>query len=739
MSRGNVYRLSFALSNARYSLVEAVEMRIRNGVTTTRISEFAIQAAIECASMHPAYSWVATHIEIANMHKTIKPLFSESVAGLQTNENTFFSQMFLGVVEQHRHVLDSAIVHLRDYDHTFIRKLQDRFLGRKDGRIVERIQHLYMRMAVAIHLDDIKRVLMTYELLSSRQINLDSFTSMYAGTTEKFKTSCYSTSFSSSDMHDMYDAVARAVFAVRGGATVAIAAQGVPCTGRHVTAVHPENNVGIYTMLRFTEGAIAFARKNEDRRTDLVNVTIEAWHIDVRSFVDFHSMHQSELSDQKSITTTISIPDIFMARVDDGSDWSLFCPRNVPELLNLRGQHFDDAYRRYEASVVPRVTVKAKDLWNLITLSIFLAGGPTVIFKDSVNGKNNLTEISPSCHSDLRTGMVDVLGDDDDLYPRNHASLALPLFVTRDNQFDFDRLHYVAREAVYILNSALDASMPELVSLLDHNKDYRCIAIGIHGLADVFAAMRLPFDSTEAADLNVRIAETMYHGALEASWELAALHGPHQHFDRTPLSNGILQYDFWDVQPTGRYDWKVLTDLIRENGVRNASLIAIGPGRGTTWASGFTDSTEPLPSNVLDGNILCPWLVEDLTKLGIWTDNMREDIVTTKGSIQHIPTIPVDIKAIYRTAWEIDPNVIIKMALGRAPFVCQSQSISFHIESPTTDSIGDLLMRAWSCGLKCGIHKLHTRFPEHNGTGSSYEDTDREMSFEEVAPSSNSS
>ncbi|KAJ7186926.1 ribonucleotide reductase [Mycena filopes] len=712
-----------------HSIVEAVEARMKAGVSTVEIDNYAIQISMNSAAIHPAYSWIAAHIEVDNMHRTMQPMFSQSVKAFQDDfGKRSLSKEFLEVVEKNHRVLDAAIIHLRDYDHTYgaVKHMQDHFLGRKDGQVVERIQHMYMRTAVAIHLHDIPSVLSTYELLSSRQLTLDAFVSLSAGTKERFMSATHSMALAAAHVQDLFDAITRAVFSTRRGGTVAISAQGLPCNGRNSHCRHKSS----------------FTRRQQDDRTDLINVALDVWHVDIRAFVDFNTMHRHDLAEQKSVTTTVCIPNIFMTRVKSGGEWSMFCPSVAEDLLHLSGPYFSDAYERYEASSTPRVKMRAKDLWDTILRSIILTGGPSIIFKDNLNG------MSPSCHSDMRTGMIDVLSEEDELYPRNHSSVALPLFVTRNGRFNFENLHQVTKEAVYILNKALDLSLPHLVARMDHNKDYRVIAVGSHGLAvgshglaDVFTAMRMPYESLEAVDLNVQIAETMYHAALEASWELAVVHGAYENFLSSPLANGMMQFNFWDVTPTERYDWRKLSDRIRASGVRNASLIAIGAGSGAQWSSGFTPSTEPLPSNLLDGHILCPWLVDDLDKLGLWNDTVREAIVAADGSIQQISAIPGNIKAIYRTAWEVDPKSILKMVLGRAPFVCHSQNVSFHMETPTIDQLDELMMRAWTSGLKSGIHRLHARFPEQNReeTPSSYEldDTDREMSFDDVlVPSS---
>ncbi|KAJ7106076.1 ribonucleotide reductase [Mycena crocata] len=621
--------------------------------------ELAAEASLRLASSNPAYNRIASHIKVGAMHKTIKPTFSDSVKLLRDGGPTFI-RPFLDAVEKYSATLDAAILHLRDYDltHAAISEMEGRYLGRKDGRILERIQHVYMRVALALNLDDVAGALLMYEHISSRRITLDPFTLLYAGTSEKLQASSFSMCLSNAPVRDMYDAIIKCALAVQNGAKVGIAAQGIPCSGRSGKCHHDKANVGLWSLMTFLDGAASFARNSYKEAVDTVNITVEPWHRDVRACIEFNNLHQNDLSDHKNVTATIAIPDLFMARVDDDGDWSLFCPRDVPDLLSCAGRRFDEAYSRYENSTVARTVIKARELWYTILRSMILTGGPSIIFRDNLNGKSNLPDVSRSlsCHSNLRTGVIDVLGEDEDLYPRNHLAIELPLFVTRDGNFDFNRLHQTAKESVYVLDQAFETSLPHLISMVDRNVEFRAIAIGQNGLADVFASMRLPYESLEAADMNLRIAETIYHGALEASCELAEQHGPYERFQQSPLAQGIMQYNFWDVNTSGAYDWTSLAGRIKIAGVRNAALIAVGPGGFRDPVSGFARSTDPLLSNLTDDNQVNPWLVQDLTRIGVWGIHMRDDIVNAKGSIQQLEGIPADIRAIYRTAWEIDPQ-----------------------------------------------------------------------------------
>ncbi|KAJ7683370.1 ribonucleotide reductase large subunit, partial [Mycena rosella] len=580
--------------------------------------------------------------------------------------------------------------------------------------IIERIQHMFMRVAVTIHLDDIPSVLSTYTLLSSRQIAQDPLMSLYAGTTTQSRTTAYTTSFFNLDLEKLYGAVADCAFAIRNGGRVAISAQNVLCGGRKVPL-----NIGLWALLKLLDSAISLARRTTDTRQDVANLVIQPWHLDIRSALEYHTMHQHDLCDQKCISLTLSVPDIFMSRVESDGDWSLFCPRQVPDLLTTKGQFFERTYIAYEASHVPRVKIRAREIWSIILRAITVTGGPSIIFKDSVDGKTNVPDLPPgSQHGDLRSGVIDSLGTGLELSPCNHVAISLPLLITRERTFDFDKLYQLTKNVVVILNKVHDSTVASMTEKADLIKDYHPIAIGVQGLADVFTALRMPYDSPAAGALNIRIAETMYFAALDASCDLAEKHGPYPAYSRSPLARGIMQFDMWHQNPSSTHlDWTELRARIQTFGVRNSLLIAIRP---QDVCSAFSNCTHPLyrdhwqstrltgDSNMHD-QVVSPWLVQELIALRLWSDSMRERIISAGGSVQDIEGIPTDVKRIYRTAWEIDPECTIRMAIQRAPYVCHTDSISLHLESPTPNLVGELLMSSWASGLKTGLHKLHAR------------------------------
>ncbi|KAJ7750554.1 hypothetical protein B0H16DRAFT_1460659 [Mycena metata] len=639
-----------------------------------------LSAALRAVKINPHYTWIAAHIEVTKMHKSLRPSFSETMLQFQNATGApVLQEELIAVIEKNHQVLDAAVIHMRDYDHSYgmIEEIQKRFLARSGDAVIERIQHMFMRMAVSIHMDDIPNVLATYELLSSGQVIHDASMASNAGFAGQAISSTYTMAFSDMNMKDMYESVAKCLFAIRNGAKVAVSAQGVPCSGRSGACRHDDNNIGLWPMLKFLDGAISFARRPEDKHDDIMNILIEPWHVDVTGLVEFNEHHRHGLSTQKSLTFSLSVPDIFMSRVENDEDWTLFCPHDVPDLPYLRGTAFDDAYTSYEASNTRKVTIRARDLWDTILRFLIVTGGPSLIYKDTVYEKSNIPE-ARSVQFDLRSGVIDTFGIPYELSPRNHASIALPLLISSTSTFDF------------------------------------------------------------ASALNARIAETMYYAALEASCELAEEHGPYEAFSQSPTARGVLQFDMWLTKSSPFLDWITLRNQIRTFGLRNAVMIAIGPGRCTEVYSGFASSVDPSASNVYN-QVVSPWLVDELSAIGMWNNGIRQQIIREKGSIQDIDIIPSEVKNIFRTAWEIDPEVSIQMARERAPFVCHTESLSLYMESPTPDALGALLMRTWASELKVGIHKLQTGYADRQSKASSSDDdpTDREMSFEDFVLTNN--
>ncbi|KAJ6507222.1 ribonucleotide reductase [Mycena vitilis] len=716
-----------------------VQEKMGPGITTGDIEELAIQSALSSAHLNGAYCWIAGRLEINKMRRVLHPQFSATLRGFRTETGEYtLSRPFLDVVEEHHEALDQAVVHGRDFDHTYhaIRDIQYRSLARDGDSVLERIQHMFMRTAVAIHMNDIPNVLATYDLMSSRHIVHDIFVTRNAGLIAKPLSSISTLALLDMDVHGVFDALGQCAFVARDGGRVAICATAVPCDGRNPFCNHTKRDMGTYSLLKLLEGALSFTRRPGDSRPNLANVSIETWHIDIRSVLEFVNMHQEGLCEQKSITIALSVPDIFMARVEASGPWTLFCPEDVPDLMNggLRRNEFEDAYARYEASNLACTKIQARDLWNAILKTIVATGGPSILFKDSINGKSNVTGISPRFHADPGTGAIDMVATPR-LSGHDHASVTLPLFVTAAMTFDFGKLRKCTSDLVINMNKILDARFAAPSE--DCNRNFRVIAIGINGFADVLAALRLPYASPEAASLNGRIMETMYYAGMDASCHLARSDGPYEAFQESPLAKGMFQFDLWNATPSNSFDWDNLRSRVKRYGVRNAAILAIAPGSCPESVTGYTASVDPIMSN-LDGDVVCPWLVKELDALGLWTEDMRRNIVNGGGTIQHIDSIPEDVKEIYRTAWEIDSETLVRMSLHRGPFVCHSQSLSLYIENPQSEQLprqGELLTRAWASGMKTGLHRLYSRSVDRSSKGTSSEQSesaDGEMSFDDI-------
>ncbi|KAJ6507239.1 hypothetical protein C8R47DRAFT_1209165 [Mycena vitilis] len=691
-----------------------VQEKIRPGMTTESVEELSIQSALRSAHLNEAYCRIAGRLEINKMRRVLHPHFSANLRLFRTETGEYtLSRRFLDVVEEHHEALDQAIVHGRDLDHTYyaIRDIQHQSLAREGGSVLERIQHMFMRTAIAIHMDDIPNVLATYDLISSRRIVHDTFLARNAGLVGKPLSSISTLALLDMDVHDVYDAIGQCVLVTRVGGRVAICATAVPCNRRNPLCLH--DKIGVRPTLNLLEGALSFTRRPDDIGTNLANVSIEPWHIDIHSILEFVNSHKEGLREQKSITVTLSVPDIFMARVENNESWTLFCPNDVPNLIDgtLEAKGFEDAYSKYEDSNLSRIKIQARDLWSVILTTIVATGGPSILFKDSINGKSNVTSSSQRFHADTGTGAIDMVTTHK-LSGHDHASVTLPLFVTAATTFDFGRLRKCTSDLVINMNKILDARFAAPSE--DCNRNFRVIAIGINGFADVLAALRLPYASPEAASLNGRIMETMYYAGMDASCYLAEKDGPYEAFQDSPLAKGKFQFDLWNAKPSDFFDWDDLRSRVKRYGVRNAAILAIAPGSCPGSVTGYTGSVDPFMSN-LDGDVVYPWLVKELDALGLWSDDMRRIIVNGRGTIQHIDSIPEDVKEIYRTAWEIDPETLV--------------------QNPQPEQLGELLMRAWASGMKTGMHRLYSRSMDRGYKGTSSEQSesaDGETSSDEI-------
>jgi ribonucleoside-diphosphate reductase alpha chain len=408
------------------------------------------------------------------------------------------------------------------------------------------------------------------------------------------------------------------------------------------------------------------------------------------------------------------IPDLFMKRVEQNSTWSLFCPNEAKGLADTWGEQFEMLYEKFESEGKARKTVKAQDLWFAILEAQIETGTPYMLYKDSANRKSNQRNLGTIRSSNLCTEIVEYTSPDE-VAVCNLASIALPRFVV-DGQFDHQKLNDVTQVITKNLNKIIDINYYPVEEARRSNFRHRPIGIGVQGLADVFILLKMPFDSPEAKKLNTEIFETIYFGAMTASKDLAKIHGPYETYQGSPISQGLFQFDLWNVKPTDRWDWESLRQEIKQSGVRNSLLLAPMPTASTSQILGNNECIEPYTSNIYTRRVLSgefivvnKYLMKDLVELGLWNPKLKEKVIASNGSIQNIEDIPDDIKAIYRTVWEVKQRSLIDMAADRGAFICQSQSLNLFLEEANFAKLTSMHFHAWKAGLKTGMYYLRTK------------------------------
>ncbi|KAG1865188.1 ribonucleotide reductase large subunit [Suillus tomentosus] len=456
-------------------------------------------------------------------------------------------------------------------------------------------------------------------------------------------------------------------------------------------------------MLRAYDATARYVDQGGNKRPGAFAIYLEPWHPDIFDFLDLSKNHGKEESRARDLFYTLWICDLFMKHVESNENWSLFCPNEAPGLHEVHGEEFEALYETYEIEGRAQTVIPAQKLWYAILEAQIETGGPFMVYKDSANRKSNQKNLGTIKLSNLCTEIIEYSSPEETAVC-NLASLALPTFIS-NGKYDFQKLHDVAKVITRNLNRIIDVNMR-----------HHPIGLGVHGLADAFMILRLPFDSPEARQLNLQIFETIYHAGLEASCEEAKIDGPYKTFRGSPADLGQLQYDLWGVTPSDLWDWTSLKEKIAQTGLRNSLLVAPMPTASTSQILGFNECFEPYTSNIYTRHVLagefqvvCPWLLRDLVDRGLWNDDMKNMIIAHNGSVANIPSIPNDIKAIYKTIWEISQKKVIDLAADRGAFICQSQSLNIHLQSPTVGQLTSMHFYGWKKGLKTGMYYLRTR------------------------------
>ena len=722
-----IEKLCYGL-NTQY--VEPVEIAkkvingIYDGVTTVELDNLAAETAATMTTKHPDYAILAARIAISNLHKVTSKSFSNTMKRLytyvdpKTGENAaLISKEVYGIIKKHAALLDSTIIYDRDYSYDYFgfKTLERSYLMKIDGKVIERPQHMLMRVAIGIHMDDIEAAVETYNLLSQKWFTHATPTLFNAGTPKPQLSSCFLLQVKDDSIDGIYDTLKQCAKISQSAGGIGLSIHNVRATGSYIKGTNGTSN-GIVPMLRNFDMTARYVDQGGGKRKGSFAMYIEPWHADIFQFLDLKKNHGKEELRARDLFYALWIPDLFMKRVEENGEWSLFCPNEAPGLHECYGEEFEKLYEKYEKEGKARETIKAQDLWFEIVESQIETGTPYMLYKDSCNKKSNQKNLGTIKSSSLCTEIVEYTAPDE-VAVCNLASIALPKFVNEGGEFDHQRLYEITKVVTKNLNKVIDINYYPVEEARNSNMRHRPIGIGVQGLADAFLLMRLPFDSPEARKLNKEIHETIYYGAMEASMETAKEDGAYKTYKGSPVSKGIFQFDMWGVTPdSGRWDWEALKREVKKNGVRNSLLLAPMPTASTSQILGNNECFEPYTSNIytrrtLSGEFIVvnKHLLKDLIELGLWDETMKNRLMQENGSVQNIPEIPDTIKELYRTVWEISQKSIIEMAADRGAFIDQSQSMNIHIQEPNFGKITSMHFHAWKSGLKTGMYYLRTK------------------------------
>jgi len=693
-----------------------------DGVSTTELDNLAAETAASLTVKHPDFAQLASRIAVSNLHKnTIKSfsktmhLLYECVDKKAGKKAPLLSDDVWQIIEEHAELLDSTIIYDRDYgfDYFGFKTLEKSYLLKVDGKVVERPQHMYMRVAIGIHKTDIESVISTYHMMSERWFTHATPTLFNAGTPKPQMSSCFLLTMKEDSIDGIYDTLKQTAKISQSAGGIGLAIHGIRATGSYIGGTNGTSN-GIIPMLRVYNDTARYVDQGGGKRKGAFAVYLEPWHADVFAFLDLRKNHGKEEMRARDLFYALWICDLFMKRVEADGQWSLFCPHEAPGLQDCWGEEFEALYERYEKEGRARKTIKAQDLWFAILDAQIETGTPYMLYKDAANRKSNQQNLGTIKSSNLCTEIMEYTSPDE-VAVCNLASLALPRFVI-DGKFDHDKLYEVTYQVTKNLNKIIDNNFYPVEEARNSNVRHRPIGVGVQGLADVFILLRLPFESDEAKSLNKEIFETIYFAAMTASKDLAKLEGYYESFPGSPVSKGIFQFDMWNVEPTLRWDWYTLKAEVIKHGVRNSLLIAPMPTASTSQILGNNECFEPYTSNiyvrrVLSGEfvVVNKHLLKDLVELNMWNDDMKNRILTNNGSVQGIDGIPQSIKEIYKTVWEIKQRNIIDMAADRGAYICQSQSLNLFVDSPTSSKLTSMHFYAWKSGLKTGMYYLRSK------------------------------
>lgn len=712
-------------------MVDAVKVAMRvieglyDGVTTSELDNLAAETAASMTVTHPDYAQLAARIAISNLHKNTNKSFSETMSEMyhyvnpRTNQAApLISDEVYEVIKENAEFLNSHIIYNRDfnYDYFGFKTLERSYLLRINGKIVERPQHMLMRVSVGIHLNDMEAVIETYELMSKKFFTHATPTLFNAGTPKPQMSSCFLLTMKDDSIDGIYDTLKQTAKISQSAGGIGLAIHNVRATGSYIRGTNGTSN-GIVPMLRVFNDTARYVDQGGGKRKGSFAIYLETWHADIFEFLDLKKNTGKEEMRARDLFFAMWTSDLFMKRVEEDSTWTLMCPNECPGLDEVYGEEFEALYISYEAQGKGRKTIRARELWEKILESQIETGTPYMLYKDAANRKSNQKNLGTIRSSNLCTEIMEYTSPDE-IAVCNLASISLPMFV-ENGAFNHELLFNVTKRVTRNLNKVIDRNYYPVKEAENSNLRHRPVGLGVQGLADAFIMLRMPFTSDEAKKLNQEIFETLYFAAVTASMEMAKEEGPYSTFEGSPISKGEFQHNLWglkDEELSGRWDWASLRKEVMANGVRNSLLVAPMPTASTSQILGNNEAFEPYTSNIYTRRVLSgefivvnKHLLHDLVERGLWNETLKQEIMRHNGSVQNIAQIPADLKELYKTVWEMSMKDIIDMSRQRGYFIDQSQSLNLFMQDANYAKLTSMHFYAWKSGLKTGMYYLRTK------------------------------
>ena len=745
-------------------LVMKVIDQLYDKISTTKIDELAAEQCASLSTLHPDYGTLAGRIIVSNHQKNTDSCFSNIMKELYnfTDSNgcnfALVNKELWDFIQTYQAEIDSMIVYDRDYliDYFGFKTLERSYLFKNGDKVIERPQHMWMRVSIGIHGQEINEnslalVKETYDLMSQKYFTHATPTLFNAGTSRSQLSSCYLIGMEDDSIEGIYNTLKDCALISKYSGGIGLHIHNIRAKDSHIKGTNGKTD-GLVPMLRVFNNTARYVNQS-GRRNGSFAIYLEPWHADIFEFLELRKNHGDEELKARDLFYALWISDLFMERVkEQNGKWSLFCPQECPGLSDVYGEQFKHLYEKYEEEGKARKTIVARDLWFAILDTQMETGTPYILYKDACNQKSNQQNIGTIKSSNLCCEIVQY-SDEKETAVCNLASIALPAFVNEETkQFDYEKLHEITKVVTNNLNQVIDINFYPTEKTKLSNFRHRPIGIGVQGLADTFILMDLPFHSEEAKEINTHIFETIYHAALEKSNEISIerskiiytkdrfslmdfipeeeydsfskreqnnnqkLFGAYSSFEGSPASKGILQFDMWKKEPSNRYNWTKLKQSIIENGLRNSLLVAPMPTASTSQILGYNECFEPLTSNIYSRRTLAgefvivnKYLMKELINLGLWNEQIKNNIICNKGSVQQLSNIPENIRNKYKIVWEMPMKHLIDMAADRGAFICQSQSLNLWMEDPVYNKLTSMHFYAWNKGLKTGIYYLRRK------------------------------